>query len=376
MAAVKDILFPEFWASAINEIGIGEFTFQDRVSMQDMEKGGQKGDTVHVPIQGDIIPSQDWDGESELTFAAINATTAIVTLTDGKAQTFKITKKEQKFSAAKLWDIKARPALEGLLNDLNTFIYEKLLAAESFVGTPGGAITTATILAARKKLNQTKAGVNRSFTLSNDHEGEVLDLAAFRNFEQSGDQNVVTEGSLGRKFGFQFMRNDSIAEFTPADVAGLVNGAVSSGATLAVVDAFDDDLGLIRVGDIFVFAGETGSPLHTITKTPLLTGGDTTTIEFFPATVSTVANDSAITISPTQSSIAMTPSAFALGIAPFEPWDEEMAGPVRELIVNYRGVPILVATSIDPKSFQLNVAYSTLYGGLIANQTKVTRMIS
>ena len=178
------------------------------------------------------------------------------------------------------------------------------------------------------------------------------------------------------KFGFQLTRNNSNVDFTPADLVGAINdaGGFPAGATTITVDAFDDDANLIRKGDMFIIAGETGTPDHTVVSTTL-TAGDTTGITFFPALVAAVADNDAVTFTPSQSSVAFVPSSFALAAAPFRPFPPGTPG-INQSLTDYMGFPILVTVTTDPKSYVMQVSYIDLYGGSVLDEDKMARIVS
>jgi len=73
-------------------------------------------------------------------------------------------------------------------------------------------------------------------------------------------------------------------------------GGYSTGATTITVDGFT---GAVANGDRFTIFGETGTPEHSVTS-HIETLGNTTSITFTPALVSSVADDAALTILPHQ----------------------------------------------------------------------------
>jgi len=81
------------------------------------------------------------------------------------------------------------------------------------------------------------------------------------------------------------------------DVAGLLIGAVSAAIDSVVLNTTNTDE--VPVGARFTVAGETGSPVHTVTAvTP--GSGTTTSVDFTPAMASAVADDAAITFTSQQ----------------------------------------------------------------------------
>lgn len=82
--------------------------------------------------------------------------------------------------------------------------------------------------------------------------------------------------------------NDS----SPADLTGVTE------LTITTVVLNTDDIDLVPVGARFTIAGETGSPVHTVTARTPTDSSPTTAITFTPAVASNVADDAVVTFLP------------------------------------------------------------------------------
>ena len=87
-----------------------------------------------------------------------------------------------------------------------------------------------------------------------------------------------------------------INDASPADLTGVLTLDINSAETVLNTDETD----LIPVGARFTIAGESGSPIHTVTERTPTDSGPTTNIVFTPAVASNIADDAALTFLPQQ----------------------------------------------------------------------------
>lgn len=367
---------PEFWGTATEKVGLGKYNYQMLVSRRFETDLAMKGKKINVPIQEDITDPDDYVAGSNITFDTSSGVTIPVELNRSKVKAFKLNQDDLTFSAVDILEDKAVPQLEGLLREMNRFIYSELLV-KFFVGSPGDVIDFKILADLRTLMNDNEAPeAPRMLVLSNKHEGEFLKDPTFVQANRSGSVLAQQQGILGDKYGFQISRNNSNVDFTPADLVGAINNGAGfpAGTTTIVVDGFDDDANPIRKGDMFIIAGETGTPDHTVISTTVSTL-DTTGITFFPALVASVVDNAVITFTASQSSVGFVPSSFALAAAPYRPFPSGTPG-IAQSLTDYQGFPILVTVTTDPDSYVMQVSYISLYGGSVLDEEKMARIVS
>ena len=368
--------FPEFWGSVVELLGKGMYNYQTIVSRKFVTQAGRRGDTLHVPIESDVVKSEDWAPGDDINFKKEDTAKEVkVILDQSKIQAFALTAEDLTMSSVNLLEMKALPAIEGLMRDVNRFIYDLAKRTKNFVGTPGGAINGDSVISLRKLMNKNFAPVNRALVLSDDHEADLLKVDEFKKANESGSDLAMREGELMRKYGFSVRRNSVNDIYTPADLTGAINNGpgYAAGVTSIVVDGFVDNTKKIKPGDIFIIAGETATPDHTVlTVSPA--SGDTTALTFAPALVSSVVDDAVITITESQSSIGLTPSSIAFAAAPYDPLPDGLG--IRQSITTFNGLPILVTVSAGNDTYDMRVSYSSLYGGEVVDAQKIARLIS
>ncbi len=367
----QDVLVPEFWANAFDQINKGQWPIQRLVDRNEYEnKLGNFGDTVNVPISPTFVAA-DWTPGNAITTQDVAQTTAQVVLNKSKSVPFALSAKDLSLSPYNLIQSYGVPAAEALLAQLNTDGYLELLKAYYLVDATAG-LTESKIIDARTRMVNNKAAMNRSMIMNPDDWGTLLKLAGFQHVNTSGSEDGMVEGQLSRKFGFNMYETQAISKYTPFDLTGAVNNGAgySAGAKTMTVNGFNDDAGLIRAGDVFTVAGDT---VQHVVQSTTLTGGDTTSITFEPGLGANVVDTAVVTFIGSKSIVGFTPNAMALAARPYGVLPQQ-AG-VMSTIINYDGIPIRISIFHDGK-LGLIVQYDILYGYKLIDPSRVVRVLT
>lgn len=370
-----DALYPEFWAGAFDELDMGSYQFPSLVSRDVEDEIANAGDTVNVPITPDLGDADDWTPGDTITGTAIAQESAAVVLDKSKKKTIGLNGKELTLSPYQLIEQYGVPMAKTIIRAVNLDIYLELLKTDNFVDARAG-ISEDHIVDAQVLLSENEVAENgRNLVIGAGIYGALEKLDAFQHVNVSGDDGVMRDGMLTRKFGFNMYKNHIIGKYTPADVAGAVNNggaAYAAGATTVVVDAFNDDANPIRPGDIITFADEVGTPLHTVVST-LKTSSDTTSITFLPALAGAdpADNDDVITVVPTQSVVGFVPSAVAFAARQYAQLPVQG---VTQTMVTIGNIPVRISVWHDG-NLGVKVQYDTLYGVKMINKDRVVRIL-
>lgn len=226
----------------------------------------QKGDTISVPIPSaisvtDVVPAAYAPDSGNVT-----PTTATIPLTNWKEAAFTLSEKELANIVAGIAPVQMTSAIEALATTINLSILNLYSGVYGYVGTAGATpfatdITAAT--QARKVLGIQKAPTgNRRIVLNPDAEANALSLAAFYGALNSADPAVITEGLIGRKFGFDWAMDQQV----PTQTAGTITtGLIAKASTVQAVGltaivcttAASTGALALKKGDIIVFSGDT-----------------------------------------------------------------------------------------------------------------------
>ncbi|MBK8396143.1 MAG: coat protein [Leptospiraceae bacterium] len=365
-----DYLYPEFWAAAFDAINAGKYQLQNLVSRKYESLVGTYGDTVNVPISPSFT-AEDWTPGSAITPTNVTQEKIAVNLDKSKKVTFNITGKEQTLSKYDLIMDWGRPAAEAILENLNQNIYEEMIKSPYVTNALSG-VTESLVIDAGTALSNRKIGSNRALVSRPDDIGTLMKIAAFSAVYASGKSDIVDDGMITRRYGFNFFENNAISKYTPVDLTGAVNNGAgyAAGTTTMVVDGFNDDTNPIRKGDTFTVVGS--SARYTVQSTTT-SSSDTIGITFLPALDAAVVDDAVITFVGSASMVAFTPDAFALAARPYALLPDKSG--VMGMVINYQGIPIRISVFHDG-SLGLSVQYDILYGVSIIDNKRIQRIIT
>lgn len=366
-------LYPEFWAAGFDALDVGQYNLQNFVSRGVESKLANAGDTVNVPITPDFGVASDWTPGGTITPSAVTQTQIAVSLNKSKQMVKGFTDTELSLSAYDLVQNYATPMAKSILQAVNKDLYLEMLKTPYFVDATAG-ISEDFVADAGTKLSENEVGlIDRRLVGSPGMIGALRKIDVFRDMDTNGTNSIIRDGRITRQYGFDIYENNIISKYTPADVAGAIVHATEfpAGATTIVVDAFDDDAGPVRVGDMFKIADETGAPWHTVISTEV-TSGDTTSITFTPALASAAANDKVVTVTPTQSLLAFVPGALAFAARAYAAVPKPGA---QSSVVDVQGLPVRITTWVDSSTLNLNVAYDILYGMTMVNPKRCVRIL-
>lgn len=370
-----DVLKATLWASAFDQIDRGILNLQNQVS-RDVEQNlvSQQGRTVAIPISPDSTDAAEWDGVSSVSDDSQAAATVNVTLE-------KIFVKKQTFSSSdismhgyNLIQEMGVPLAEGLLTSVNKYLINKMLGTRNFIDGRS-SFTEDSLTDARTKLTMNKASSSgRIAVMSPDDTGVLLKRDAFKFAQYAGSDEAQRLGLLGMKSGMNLAENHAIQTYTPADVAGAINNGAGYGAgdTVITVDAFADAALPIKIGDMFTVAGETGTPLHTVTARTKDGSNNTIGLSFYPALVSTVADDAVVTVIPTRSILCFTPNALAFAAKTLAELPKGSGADCA--IVNVQGIPVRITTKVTD-NLGIFVQMDNLVGAELVRDSRIVKIV-
>lgn len=370
-----DVLKATLWASAFDQIDRGILNLQNQVS-RDVEQNlvSQQGRTVAIPISPDSTDAAEWDGVSSVSDDSQAAATVNVTLE-------KIFVKKQTFSSSdismhgyNLIQEMGVPLAEGLLTSVNKYLINKMLGTRNFIDGRS-SFTEDSLTDARTKLTMNKASSSgRIAVMSPDDTGVLLKRDAFKFAQYAGSDEAQRLGLLGMKSGMNLAENHAIQTYTPADVAGAINNGAGYGAgdTVITVDAFADAALPIKIGDMFTVAGETETPLHTVTARTKDGSNNTIGLSFYPALVSTVADDAVVTVIPTRSILCFTPNALAFAAKTLAELPKGSGADCA--IVNVQGIPVRITTKVTD-NLGIFVQMDNLVGAELVRDSRIVKIV-
>ena len=369
-----DALYPEFWAAAFDELNVGEYGMQNRVSRRYESQLGQSGDTVNVPISVDFGDADSWTPGDAISAENIAQTTAQVILDKSIKKTINLTGKELSLTPYDLIQSYGSGMAKSLISTVNKELYKTALGSTYFVDARTG-INEGFIADAGTKLSNNEISMmDRVFEGSPDILGACMKLDAFQHVDTTGSSDVMRDGKITRRLGFDFYQNNAFAKYTPADLTGTVNNATTgyaAGTTTMTVNGFADNTNPIRVGDVFTMKDDSTSTPHTVTAVTY-TSGNTTSITFSPGLKEDETDKAEINFVATQSALCYVPSGIALAARPYATLPD--ATGVKSTVVTMNGLPIRISVWHDG-NLGVKVQYDLLFGTKLIDAKRVVRIV-
>lgn len=261
----------------------------------------QKGSTIEIRGPGSFSA-----GNAPTSTATDLAPRGVtVTLDQWKDVVFSLTDKDMALSAEQIRQDHITPAMVALVDTIEDYIQADYWNVPWALAQAGSAAAASDITEVKRLMRKAKVPLtdvnNLHFALTTQHEKDLLDSAAFAQWQGAGQQGASTQmtGELGRRYGFNFFghsRETSHTATSETDLAGAVNnsGGYAKGVSSIAVDAFATS-GVYKKGDTFQFADHASSQRYALTADVTMSGGANATFPFTPALVEAVANDEVIT---------------------------------------------------------------------------------
>jgi len=256
-------IIPKVLARAL--IPLRERVVMPRLVNSDFSRdAAKKGATIDVPVPGEKTATDVTPSNTPPTPGDTVTSTVKIVLDQWKHSDFFLTDDDmQKIDAnANFVPMEMQSSIDAIANAVNDHIFSQYKGIYGFTGAVGTTLfetkpDDATIL--RKVLSQQKAPTsNRRGVVDLSVEAAMTALPAFADASASTDRNVVIEGEIGRKYGFDWFADDKVPTHTAGSVTGAVTvtGANAIGATSIGITTPAGGATAIVVGDIITFAGD------------------------------------------------------------------------------------------------------------------------
>lgn len=260
-----------------------------------------KGNVINIPIPSaiaarDVTPSVTYNSNVDF-----NPTVAVVTLDFWKEAPFQLSDSDMASVMDGTIPMQASEAIKSLGNAIDSYILGKHTGIYGYVGTAGttpfnGSLTVAAN--ARKVLNQQLAPLSdRRAVIDPSAETNLLLNTQVLQFDQSGEQGGIINGTIGTKLGLDWYMDQNITTFTPG--TGWVTGwalstvgAAAGDTTLNIINATAS--GTIKVGDIFTVNGSTQT--YAVYAAATASATVQVAISFRPSLVTAATTGAAITV--------------------------------------------------------------------------------
>jgi hypothetical protein len=297
---------------------------------------GRQGSTIDVPVPSSITAVAVTAANTPPSTTDMQLATTTVVLDQWYEAPFYLTDKELQEVWAGTVPMQAQEAIKALVNQIDNYIlsfYKKFYSCQGTAGTvPFGTPGVKDAAGLRKLLNKTLAPLEpRHVMLNPDAEGAALVLPEFANGNYTGSFDVINNGMLNRKLGFQWWMNQNMPRHTTAGATGgalTVNGTqVFTAATptfaISLAKAAANNMVFIE-GDIISFAN-TSTQQYVVTANTTITAGSNASIPVYPMLIGTfTAADPVVVVVSHDVNLAFHRDAIAFATRPMLPAPEGM----------------------------------------------------
>ena len=253
----------------------------------------QKGSTVDVVLSSGVVASPVVPGMVTPTGTPVEPIRVPITLNNWVEAGFEMTDRDLAEVADGYLPVQVGEAIKSLANYVDRSIFALYKSVYGAVGTAGVTpfATTAEAQAARRLLNRQLAPPqDRYMVVDPDADAQATGLPAFQYASYAGDSDVIREGRIGRKFGFDWHMSQNVPVHTAGGATGYkVNQANHTAGSKSV--AVNTGTGVAVYGDLFSVAGHD----QTYVVTSVEGSPNMTRINYEPAARAAFPNNANIT---------------------------------------------------------------------------------
>lgn len=237
-----DAFVPEMWAQESLMILENNLVAANLVHRDFENSVANYGDVVNTRQPQNFVGKRKTD-DDEVTIQTASATNVPVPLNQHVHVSFLIKDGQQSKGFKNLIAEFLQPAVLAMAETIDQITLSQVYRFRTnSAGKLGTTVDKAATIAAREVMNTNKVPMSgRNMIVTPGVEGDLLNIADFVNAEKVGDDGTaLREGSIGRKFGFDFY----MCQHAPQIAAGnsttttALTAAAAAGATSLTVTAF------------------------------------------------------------------------------------------------------------------------------------------
>ena len=323
----------------------------------------QQGASIDVPIPSAIKAQAVTPGATSQDTGDISPVSATIKLDRWMEAPFYLTDKDLMEANRGVIPMQASEAVKAIANDVNATLLGLGRKFYGMVGTPGTTPFSTVVDAtnARKVLNRQLAPVNdRRIVLDPDAEAAALGLSGFADVSKSGDARPIIDGTIGRKYGFDWAMDQQVPSFEASvmtEGALTVNGANEAGAQVVSLAKATNAAGL-KEGDILTIAGD--AQTYVVTEAVSLAVGNTA-VKIYPGLARATTGSEAVTVSGSHvMNLAFHRDAIAFATRPLMDSANGLGNLIQSAVDPVSGLSLRLEVSREHK--RTRFSYDILYG--------------
>lgn len=378
-------VLPKILAQAIQVLR-GALVMPQLVATEYGVEASKKGSVIDVPIDPvinvrNVVPDPNQPADTSVAPGTVQ-----IPLDQWKEAPFQMTDKELLQVMEGTVPMCVRSAVDALASTVNAYLFGLYIDVYGYAGTAGTTPfsgspgTTAAATQARKILNQQLAPYTmRRLVLDPEAGAAALDLGAFRDVSASADPQVITEGIIGRKYGFDSYEDQQVPTHTAGTITtGLVAKASTAQAVglkaIVCTTAATTGACALLEGDIVTFAGDDQTYVLTADATEASAATDVT-LNIEPGLKVALAGSEAVTVKATHVvNLAFQRNAFAFASRPLQDVATQVGVQVASESVTDPMTGLSMRLEVTRQYKQTLWAFDMLYGGKCIDPRKATRL--
>jgi len=237
----------------------GQLTMTKLITVNTKDESKKKGDEVTVPLPVVFDEATNFDPSIGSSPSAVNVDGVKLKLNHQPVQEFTMNDREFLSHAS---ENTIPSAMSGAIDSISRYINKAAFDLYADIYNFSGNLTSldprnkASLIALRKEMHRNKVFNNKNLVITTDTDADLL--LEMSKVNETGDQTVVNEGFIGRKYGYDIY-SDVQAPLHTAGTASDVNGILTTGINLAgspVIRLSGVEEGAtFNRGDIIVVAG-------------------------------------------------------------------------------------------------------------------------
>jgi hypothetical protein len=281
----------------------------------------QKGEIIQIPLPSAIATAAVVPAAYAPDPGNIAPTTAQIPLDSWYEAAFVLSEKEMAQIVDGIMPIQASAAVEALATQVNASILALYTTVGNSTGTAGTTPFASDVTAATNAgaiLSQQLAPTtDRKMVLNPTAYGQALALPAFYGALYGGNTDMVKEGYIGRKFGFDWAEDQSIPVSAAGALTGTVtaNGAQAAGLTSISIATAASSSFAPNAGNLIKFSGD--NQTYSVQSGAALGASATGAFVIYPAKVVALAGGETVTITASATvNLAFHRQAFAFASRP------------------------------------------------------------
>lgn len=331
----------------------------------------QKGSVIDVPYTNPIALQDVTPAATPPSTADVAPGYVQVPLDQWKEAPFYMTDQDLLTSMNGTIPLIVAEAVKAVAEGINSYILSQMAKGFYIYGGTGGTTPFGSDVALartiRRDLNKARCPISpRRFVVDPDAEANLLARAEFTQYNTSGEagaQNLI-EGSMGRRFGFDWFMDQQVASFTKGTGASYAGTGTAGNKTVTLATG----TGTVLVGDIVTFAG--GTETYVVTAGVAAPG----VISIYPSLTRTLSS-AAMTIVTTTGvqNVAFHRDAFAFAIRPMQPVDPNLGSIVNQAVDPVSGLALRLEITREHK--RTRWSFDALYGGKVVRPELGARLL-